>query len=258
MIDETPETVIISGFDPIRRQIAYLALKKLVKDGRIQPVRIEEKVEEAKKEIGYQIKEAGELACYDTGVFGLDAKLIQLLGRLKFRTSYGQNILFHSIEVAHLASALASEIGANSQISKKAGLFHDIGKAVDQQIEGSHVNIGIKILEKFGTEPEAISAMKSHHEEYPYESLEAVIAQVADQICGDRPGARKDNLENYLKRLRDLENIALSFPGVEKTRALQSGREIRLFVKPEEIDDLGTKNSEGYCQSNPRSVEISW
>lgn len=241
LIDETPEIVVISGFDPIRRQIAYLALEKLVRDGRIQPARIEEKVEEAKKEIQNQIKEAGENAIYETGVFGLDPKLVQLLGRLRFRTSYGQNVLLHSIEVAHLAAALAGELGANISIAKKAGLLHDIGKAIDHQVEGSHTEIGIKILEKFGVEPEVISAMKSHHEEYPYESLEAIIVQVADQISGARPGARKDTLENYLKRLGELEAIATSFAGVEKAWALQAGREIRVFVRPEEIDDLGAK-----------------
>jgi len=233
--------VIISGFDPIRRQIAKTALEKLIQDGRIQPARIEEKVEEAQREIASQIKEAGEAAVYDLGLVGLDPKLIQLLGRLRFRTSYGQNVLLHSIEVSHLASALASEIGANPQVCKKAGLFHDIGKAVDQQIEGSHTEIGVKILEKFGVEPEVIQAMKSHHEEYPYETIESVLVQVADQISGARPGARKDTLENYLKRLGDLENIALSFSGVEKAWALQAGREIRIFVKPEEIDDLEAK-----------------
>jgi len=241
IVDETPETVVISGFDPIRRQIAKKALEKLIQDGRIQPARIEEMVEKAKAEISSQTKEAGETAVYDVGLLGLDPKLIQLLGRLKFRTSYGQNVLLHSLEVAHLASALASELGANAPVCKKAGLFHDIGKSVDQQIEGSHIDIGIKILEKFGIEKEVISAMKSHHEEYPYESLEAIIVQVADQISGARPGARKDTLENYLKRLGDLENIATSFSGVEKAWALQAGREIRVFVKPEEIDDLGAK-----------------
>ena len=241
VVDETPETAVISGFDPIRREIAKAALEKLIKDGRIQPVRIEEKVEEAKKEINSKIKEAGEAAVYELGLVGLDPRLIHLLGRLKFRTSYGQNVLLHSIEVAYLAEALADEIGASSLICKKAGLFHDIGKAVDQQIEGSHVNIGIKILEKFGGDPEVIKAMKSHHEEYPYESIEAVLVQVADQISGARPGARKDTLENYLKRLSDLENIATSFPGVEKAWALQAGREIRVFVKPEEINDLTAK-----------------
>ncbi len=241
IVDETPETVVISGFDPIRRQIAKKALEKLIQDGRIQPARIEEMVEKAKVEISSQTKEAGETAVYDVGLLGLDPKLIQLLGRLKFRTSYGQNVLLHSLEVAHLASALASELGVNALVCKKAGLFHDIGKSVDQQIEGSHIDIGIKILEKFGIEKEVISAMKSHHEEYPYESLEAIIVQVADQISGARPGARKDTLENYLKRLGDLENIATSFSGVEKAWALQAGREIRVFVKPEEIDDLGAK-----------------
>ena len=238
VVDETPEAVVISSFDPIRRQIAKSALEKLIQDGRIQPARIEEKVEEAKKEINSQIKEAGEAALYDVGLVGFDPKLVQLLGRLRFRTSYGQNVLLHSIEVSHLASALAAEIGANPLVCKKAGLFHDIGKAVDQQVEGSHTDIGIKILEKFGQDQEVISAMKSHHEEYPYESLEAILVQAADQISGARPGARKDTLENYLKRLADLENIASGFSGVEKAWALQAGREIRVFVKSEEIDDL--------------------
>ena len=242
IVDETPESVMISGFDPIRRQIAKGALEKLIQDGRIQPSRIEEQVEAASAEIVKQIKEAGETAVYDTGIIGLDPKLIQLLGRLKFRTSFGQNVLLHSIEVAYLAAALAAEIGANPLVCKKAGLLHDIGKAVDHQVEGSHVDIGIKILEKFGVEKEVISAMKSHHEEYPAESLEAVIVQTADQISGARPGARKDSLENYLKRLGELENIALEFSGVEKAWALQAGREIRVFVKPEEIDDLEARN----------------
>ncbi len=241
IVDETPETVTISCFDPIRRQIAKLALEKLIKNGRIQPAKIEEKVEEAKKEINQQIKEAGEMAAMELGLVGIDPRLLQILGRLKFRTSYGQNVLLHSIEVALLASALAEEIGANALVCKKAGLFHDIGKAMDLQVEGSHVDIGIKILEKFGVEKEVIDAMKSHHEEYPYESVEAVLVQVADQISGARPGARKDTLENYLKRISELEKIALSFPGVEKAWALQAGREIRVFVRPEEIDDFGAR-----------------
>jgi ribonuclease Y len=241
IVDETPETVTISCFDPIRRQIAKLALEKLIKDGRIQPAKIEEKVEEAKKEINQQIKEAGEMAAMELGLVGIDPRLLQILGRLKFRTSYGQNVLLHSIEVALLASALAEEIGANSLVCKKAGLFHDIGKAMDLQVEGSHVDIGIKILEKFGVEKEVIDAMKSHHGEYPYESVEAVLVQVADQISGARPGARKDTLENYLKRISELEKIALSFEGVEKAWALQAGREIRVFVRPEEIDDFGAR-----------------
>lgn len=240
IVDETPEAVVISGFDPIRRQIAKLALEKLIHDGRIQPTRIEEIVQRTKEEMVSKIKEAGQAAIYDTNIIGLNPKIIQLLGRLRFRTSYGQNVLLHSIEVSHLAGALAAEIGANIGLAKKAGLLHDIGKAVDQQIEGSHVDIGIKILEKFGIEKEVISAMKSHHEEYPAENIEAVLVQAADQISGARPGARKDTLENYLKRLGELEGIATSFPGVEKAYAIQAGREIRVFVKPEEITDLAS------------------
>ncbi|MFH1841275.1 MAG: ribonuclease Y [Candidatus Nealsonbacteria bacterium] len=238
IVDETPEAVVISGFDPTRRQIAKVALEKLIQDGRIQPARIEEVVKKTEEEIVLQINEAGETAVYDTGIVGLDPKVIQLLGRLRFRTSYGQNVLLHSIEVAHLAGALAAEVGANVNIAKKAGLLHDIGKAVDHQIEGSHVDIGIKILEKFGVEKEVVTAMKSHHEEYPAETIEAVLVQAADQISGARPGARKDTLENYLRRLGELETIANSFPGVDKVWALQAGREVRVFVKPEEIDDL--------------------
>ncbi len=241
VVDESPEAVMISGFDPIRRQIAKTALEKLIQDGRIQPARIEEMVEKARSEINSQIKEAGEAAVYDVGLVGLDPRLVQLLGRLRFRTSYGQNVLLHSIEVSHLAAALSAEIGADVRVAKKAGLFHDIGKAVDHQVEGSHTDIGIKILEKFGQDQEVITALKSHHEEYPYESLEAIIVQTADAISGARPGARKDTLENYLKRLGDLENIATSFSGVEKAYAIQAGREIRVFVKPEEVDDLGAR-----------------
>ncbi|MFH1509952.1 MAG: ribonuclease Y [Candidatus Nealsonbacteria bacterium] len=242
IVDETPEAVVISGFDPVRRQIAKLALEKLIQDGRIQPAKIEEQVQIAESEIVKQIREAGETAAYDTGVIGLEAKLVQLLGRLKFRTSFGQNVLLHSIEVSHLASSLASEIGADASVCKKAGLFHDIGKAVDHQVEGSHVDIGVRILEKFGIEKEVIIAMKSHHEDYPYENLESIIVQVADQISGARPGARKDTLENYLKRLGELENLALTFEGVEKAWALQAGREIRIFVKPETINDLEARS----------------
>jgi len=238
VVDETPEMVMISGFDPVRRQIAKVALGKLIQDGRIQPARIEDTVREVESGIVSQIKEAGEKAAYDTGIVDLNPKIIQVLGRLRFRTSYGQNVLLHSIEVSHLAAALASELGADVKVAQKAGLLHDIGKAVDHQIQGSHVDIGMRILEKFGVEKEVIDAMKSHHEEYPAETLEAVLVQAADQISGARPGARKDTLENYLKRLEDLEGIALSFPGIEKAYAIQAGRELRVFVKPEEIDDL--------------------
>lgn len=239
VIDEMPEAVVISGFDPIRRQIAKLALEKLIHDGRIQPAKIEEIVEQMQETIVTQVKEAGDAAVYDTGVVGLDQKIIQLLGRLRFRTSYGQNVLLHSIEVSHLAGALAAELGANIRVAKKAGLLHDIGKAVDHQIEGSHVDIGIKILEKFGIEKEVIDAMKSHHEDYPASCIEATLVQAADQISGARPGARKDSLDNYLKRLGELEAIATSFSGVDKAYAIQAGREIRIFVNPQQVDDLG-------------------
>ncbi|MBI2450361.1 MAG: ribonuclease Y [Candidatus Nealsonbacteria bacterium] len=241
VVDETPGAVVISGFDPIRRHIAKISLEKLVQDGRIQPARIEEIVQKTQEEVVSQIQEAGQAAIYDTGIVGLDPKIIQLLGRLRFRTSYGQNVLLHSIEVSHLAGALAAEIGANVAVAKKAGLLHDIGKAVDHQIEGSHVDIGMRILERFGVEKEVILAMKSHHEDYPAETTEASLVQAADQISGARPGARKDTLENYLKRLGELESIATSFSGVDKAWALQAGREIRVFVKPESVDDLGAQ-----------------
>jgi ribonuclease Y len=238
VVDDTPETVIISGFNPIRRQIAKIALERLIQDGRIQPARIEEQVKKAKEEVEAQIKEFGEKAVYETGIVDLPPKLLQLLGRLYFRLSYGQNVLLHSIEVAHLAAALAEELGANAKVAKKAGLLHDIGKAIDQEIEGSHVDIGIKILEKFDQEKEVIEAMKAHHEDYEPQSIEAILVKVADQISGARPGARKDTVENYLKRLKELEDIALSFSGVEKAYAIQAGREVRVFVRPEEIGDL--------------------
>ncbi|MDD5750688.1 MAG: ribonuclease Y [Candidatus Pacebacteria bacterium] len=238
IVDETPETVIISGFNPLRRQIAKLALERLIKDGRIQPARIEEVVNQAKEDIEDQVQEYGEKAVLDAAVLGLPAKIVQLLGRLHFRTSYGQNVLSHSIEVAHLAAALAEELGLDAKLARKAGLLHDIGKAVDHQIQGSHVDIGIKILEKFRQEPEVIAAMKSHHEEYVPESMEAVLVKVADQISGARPGARKDTVENYILRLKELEDLALGFSGVATAYAVQAGREIRVFVKPEEVGDL--------------------
>ncbi len=241
VVDETPEAVVISGFDPIRRHIAKVALERLIKDGRIHPARVEEEVEKAKAEIEDQTKEAGEAAIYDLGIVGLDPKLVQLLGRLKFRTSFGQNVLLHSIEVAYLASSLAAEMGADVNIAKKAGLFHDIGKALDHEIEGSHVDIGIKVLEKFGAEKEVVDAMKSHHEDYPYESVEAILVQSADAISASRPGARKDTLENYLKRIGELETLVSSFEGVERSYAIQAGREIRVFVTPEKIDDAGSQ-----------------
>jgi len=239
IIDDTPETLIISGFDPVRRQIAKMSLEKLISDGRIQPARIEEIIEKTKDEIDSKIKEAGEAAVYDVGVVGLDPRLVNLLGRLTFRTSFGQNVLLHSIESAHLAGMLASELGADVIVAKKAALLHDIGKAVDHEIQGSHVEIGIKILQKFGVDKKVIDAMKSHHEDYPFETIEASIVQAAEAISAARPGARKENLENYLKRLEELEKIATNFEGVEKAYAIQAGREIRVFVNPEKLDDLG-------------------
>lgn len=239
IVDDTPEAVVISGFDPVRREIARIALEKLISDGRIHPTRIEESVEFAKKEIDGKIREAGEAATYDLGIAGLDPKMIYLIGRLRYRTSFGQNVLLHSLEVAHLSGALAAELGADVAVAKKAGLLHDIGKAVDHEIEGTHVEIGIKIMEKFKMPQEVIDAMKSHHEDYPFETPESFIIAAADAISASRPGARKDTVEKYLKRLEELESTANSFSGVEKTYAIQAGREIRVFVKPEEIDDLG-------------------
>ncbi len=238
VVDDTPETVVISGFDPTRRQIAKLALKRLVDDGRIQPARIEKEVEKAQKDIKEQIKKAGEKAVFQTSILGLEPKLVQLLGRLHFRTSYGQNVLLHSIEVAELAGALADEIGADTELCKRAGLLHDIGKSMDRQVEGSHVEIGMRILKKLGESEDVIAAMKSHHGDYEPESLEAVLVQAADQISGARPGARKESLEEYLKRLENLEEVAQRFEGVKKSYAIQAGRELRVFVKPEEVSDL--------------------
>ena len=238
IVDETPDSVVISGFNPIRRQIAKVALEKLIQDGRIQPAKIEEKVEEAKTEIAQKIKEAGDKAAYDVGVIGLNDKLVQVLGRLYYRTSYGQNVLLHSMEVALISETIADELKANSQVAKRAGLLHDIGKAIDQQVQGSHIEIGIKILEKFSESEAVIKAMRAHHEDYPAETLEAVIVKTADAISSSRPGARKDTLENYLQRLKDLEDIANKFEGVEKTYAIQAGREIRVFVKSDRVDDL--------------------
>ena len=238
IIDDTPETLVISGFDPVRRQIAKLALDKLIADGRIHPAKIEEMVEKAKVEINDKIREAGEAALFEIGVGAVDPKLVYLLGRLAFRTSFGQNVLLHSIEMAHVSGMLAAELGADVQIAKKGALFHDIGKAVDHEIQGTHVEIGRKILQKFGIDERVIRAMESHHEEYPYSTLESRIVQAADAISGARPGARRDTVEMYLKRLEDLERISNSFEGVEKSYAIQAGREMRIFVTPNKIDDL--------------------
>jgi ribonuclease Y len=239
IIDDTPEALVISGFDPVRRQIAKLALEKLIADGRIHPAKIEEMVEKAHEEINSKIKEAGEAALFETGVGPVDPKLTYLLGRLAFRTSFGQNVLLHSVEMTHVAGMLASELGADVSLAKKGALFHDIGKAVDHEVQGTHVEIGRKILQKFNMDPRVVQAMEAHHDEYPYAILEARIVQAADAISGARPGARKDTVEIYLKRLEELERIATSFEGVEKSYAIQAGRELRIFVTPTRIDDLG-------------------
>ncbi|TSC91158.1 MAG: uncharacterized protein G01um10142_97 [Parcubacteria group bacterium Gr01-1014_2] len=239
IIDETPEALLVSGFDPIRRQIAKLTIEKLIADGRIHPARIEETVELAKGELEKKIKETGENAIYETGIGPFDPKLIYLLGRLAFRTSFSQNVLQHSIEMAHIAGMLAQELKADVVVAKSAALLHDIGKAVDHEVQGTHVEIGRRILEKFGVDKKIITAMESHHEDYPYASLEARIVQAADAISAARPGARRETVEFYLKRLEDLERIASSFEGVEKSYAVQAGRELRVFVMPTQIDDLG-------------------
>lgn len=236
IIDDTPQAITLSSFSPIRRQVAKKAIEKLIFDGRIHPGRIEDAIKEAKQEIALDIKKAGENALYELGITGFDPKLVQIIGRLKYRTSYGQNILNHSIEVATLAGLLAAELGANITVAKKAGLLHDIGKAVDHEVQGTHPEIGRDICKKFGISDEIIAGVYEHHNDKP-STLEALIVKVADAISGAREGARKDSYENYLQRLGELENIAQSFSGVDKVYAIQAGREIRVFVSPEEIDD---------------------
>lgn len=243
IIDDTPGSIILSAFDPVRRHIAKTALENLITDGRIQPARIEEAVEKAKNDINKIIKEQGDRAAYETGVFNLDPRLIAILGRLHFRTSYGQNVLQHSVEMAHLAGMLAEELGADVAVAKAGALLHDIGKAIDHEVAGTHVDIGRRILQKFNVDNRVILAMQSHHEEYPYETLESIIVQTADALSAGRPGARRDSVENYLKRLGDLEAIANSYPGVEKSYAIQAGREIRVFVRPDIVSDLDAQKT---------------
>lgn len=241
IVDDTPGSIILSSFDPVRRQVARVALENLIIDGRIQPAKIEKEFEKAQEEINKIIKEKGAEAAYEAGVFNLDPRVLSILGRLHFRTSYGQNVLQHSIEMAHIAGMMAEELGANVSVAKAGALLHDIGKAVDHEVQGTHVEIGRRILQKFGVSEDVIKAMQAHHGEYPFETIESIIVQSADAISGARPGARRDSVENYLKRLQDLEAIANTFKGVEKTYALQAGREIRVFVTPTAISDLEAK-----------------
>ena len=241
IIDDTPEAITISGFDPIRREVARIALEKLISDGRIHPTRIEEMVEKARREVDAVIKQAGERATFEVGIHGLNGELVKLLGRLKFRTSYGQNMLKHSTEVAYLAGIIADELGVDSTLAKRAGLLHDIGKAMTQEIDGSHVQIGVDIARKYKENKEVIHAIEAHHNDVEPRTIVAVIVQAADAISAARPGARREDLENYIKRLQKLEDISRSFEGVEKAYAIQAGREIRIMVKPEVVNDEGMK-----------------
>ena len=241
IIDDTPETITVSGFDPVRREVARLALEKLISDGRIHPARIEEMVEKSRKEVDAVIKQAGERATYEVNVHGIHPELIKLLGRLRYRTSYGQNVLQHSIEVAWLAGIMADELGVNGAVARRAGLLHDIGKAFPQDMEGTHVELGVNVLKKYKENDDVIHAVEAHHNDVEPQTIVAILVQAADAISAARPGARREDMENYIKRLQKLEEIALSFQGVDKAYAIQAGREIRVMVKPEVVSDAGMK-----------------
>lgn len=242
IVDDTPGSIIVSSFDPVRRQVARVALENLIIDGRIQPAKIEEMILKAQEDINKIIKQKGEEAVYECGIFNLDPRVVAIVGRLHFRTSYGQNVLAHSVEMAHIAGILAEELGADVAVAKAGALVHDIGKALTHEVQGTHVEIGIRILQKFGTDQKIIDAMKSHHDEFPYETIEAHIVQTADAISGGRPGARSDSAENYIKRLTELETLVTNFGGVEKAYAIAAGREVRVFVNPENITDIAAKD----------------
>ncbi|OGG61548.1 ribonuclease Y [Candidatus Kaiserbacteria bacterium RIFCSPHIGHO2_02_FULL_49_34] len=241
LIDEQPGTVTLSSFDPVRREIARVALEALIADGRIQPAKIEEVLETARANVAETVRAMGEKAAFEAGVTGLHPDLVKILGRLHFRTSYGQNVLWHSVEMAHMAAILAEEIGADVAISRAGALLHDIGKTVSQEVAGTHVEIGIRILKKYDVDERVILAMRAHHEEYPYETIESMIVQVVDAISGGRPGARRDSLEHYIKRIREIEEIATEIPGVEKAFAISAGREVRIIVNPREVSDYGAE-----------------
>jgi ribonuclease Y len=239
IIDETPESVVLSSFDPLRRELAKMALEKLIKDGRIHPAKIEEKVEEARQELEARVQKIGEEAVYSVGILDLPKEIVYLLGKLHFRTSYGQNVLEHSIEMSYIASMIAEELNLRVEVAKKGALLHDIGKALDHEVEGTHVEIGRKLLKKYGISEEVIKAMEAHHEEYPYSIPEAFVVAAADAISASRPGARRDTLEKYIKRLEDIEKVVNSFDGIKQAYAVSAGREVRVFVAPEKIDDFG-------------------
>ncbi len=264
IVDETPETIVISSFNPMRREIARLALDKLIKDGRIQPAKIEEKVDEAQRETDKRVMELGEEAVYELGIVDFPKEIVQLLGQLHFRTSYGQNVLHHSVEMGHIAGMIASELGANVEVAKKAALVHDIGKAIDHEVEGTHIELGRKLLKKYGVDELVIRAMEAHHDDYPHTTPEAFIVTTADILSGARPGARRDSVENYVKRLDGLEKIALDFEGVKSAFAVSGGREIRVFVIPERVDDFSAlqlaKDISGRIQSEmkyPGEVKVN-